>query len=113
MRLTKEEFCNAIDTYQEMYDQLKEIEDTLNIGPENRMSKWIHSYLDLIEDLCDFKEENYTKEFGTAVDYYCFETDFGRNNLRVTNSKKEVVPLKTSEDLWNLLMEELDIENCS
>ena len=40
------------------------------------------------------------------ISYFCWEKDFGRNeSLKVTNKKGEEIPLKTSEDLWNMLVD--------
>lgn len=74
MKLTKRQFCIAVDTFQSMMEELNAIEDT--VGSELRVpSDWIESYYDLVLDLCELEEDPYV---GNDLDWFCFETDFGR-----------------------------------
>lgn len=51
-----------------------------------------------------------TNDESKWIDYYCYELDFGKNNdeLKVYNKDEKEIPLKTPEDLWNMLSENID-----
>lgn len=103
MKLTKEQFCSAVDAYQKMNDEELIISNSLGITewlPQN----WLDNYYSLLTELCEFKDEDYDNCYGTDLDYYCFELDFGRNWSpgMVTIDGKDI-PLRNAEDLWNYI----------
>lgn len=75
MRLTKGEFCTAVDTYKSMLEEEREIVETLNIG-EWKPAWWIDSYYELLTDLCDLEANAFV---GTDLDWFCFDANFGEN----------------------------------
>lgn len=75
MKLDKRQFCTAVKNYQSMLQEERAIVDALDISPEWKGSDWINSYYELITDLCNLEEDPYV---GTDLDWFCFETDFGR-----------------------------------
>lgn len=50
-----------------------------------------------------------TFEYGTDLDYYCYELDFGRKWKpgMITFNDKDI-PCRNSEELWDLIMMEGD-----
>ena len=75
MKLNKRQFCIAVETYKEMLEEQDELLDALNANPEWKPGEWIINYYDLLSDLCELDEDPY---IGTDLDWFCFETDFGR-----------------------------------
>jgi len=58
-----------------MLEEENQIIDALDMSPEWKGSEWINSYYELLTDLCELEEDQY---IGTDLDWFCFETDFGR-----------------------------------
>lgn len=102
MRLTKEEFCTAVDHYEEMCAQEDTIVNALGGDFEWKPSEWIGSYYSLLTQMCDLDE---TLEYGTDLDYYCYELDFGRKWKpgMITIDGKDI-PCRNAEELWNMIM---------
>lgn len=75
MKMTKEQFCNAVETYKRMLDEGDELAQILNVNPESKIMEWIGNYYNLLSDLCELEESPY---YGTDLDWFCYETDFGK-----------------------------------
>ena len=75
MKLSKHQFCVAVRTYQSMLEEDNELIDVLNVTPEWKPSEWVNNYYELLIDLCDLEVDEY---IGTDLDWFCFETDFGK-----------------------------------
>ena len=75
MQLDKRQFCIAVDTYRDMLTEEEMIQNALDIGTEWKPGEWITNYYELLSDVCDLEVDN---NFGTDLDWFCFETDFGR-----------------------------------
>ena len=75
MKLNKKQFCMAVKNYQTMLEEEKQITNVLDIGPEWKGAEWINNYYELLEDLCELEEDPY---MGTDLAWFCYETDFGR-----------------------------------
>lgn len=75
MKLSKHQFCVAVRTYQSMLEEDSELIDVLNVTPEWKPSEWVNNYYELLTDLCDLEVDEY---IGTDLDWFCFETDFGK-----------------------------------
>lgn len=75
MKLDKRQFCIAVDTYKSMLAEEQMIQNALDIGVEWVPGEWIHSYYELLSDLCELEEDPYV---GTDLDWFCYETNFGR-----------------------------------
>ena len=75
MKLDKRQFCTAVDTYKTMLEEEHQMIDALDISPEWKGADWIANYYDLLSDLCELEEDPYV---GTDLDWFCYETDFGR-----------------------------------
>lgn len=81
MKLTKNEFLIYMSTYMKMCEEEEQVVNVLGIDFENTMSHWIDNYYNLISDLCELKDEG----FGSTLDWWCFETDFGKRNAAILN----------------------------
>ena len=77
MKLNKVQFINCINRYKLMRQQEEEIINSLNIDPEWKPSEWINSYYDFLEEMCELEED---PTYGTILDWWVFETDFGRGS---------------------------------
>lgn len=75
MKLSKHQFCVAVRTYQSMLEEDNELIDVLNVTPEWKPSEWVNNYYELLTDLCELEVDEY---IGTDLDWFCFETDFGK-----------------------------------
>ena len=75
MKLDKRQFCIAVDTFKTMLEEEHQIIDVLDISPEWKGMEWIDNYYELLTDLCELEEN---PNYGTDLDWFCFETDFGR-----------------------------------
>lgn len=103
MRLTKEEFCEAVNKYEEMYRKEHEIIKTLDINPEWAPSTWLDEYYNFLNKMCDFTQRGYEND----LDYYCFDLDFGKKwkpRMIIVNNKD--VPCRNAEELWDLITNE-------
>ena len=104
MRLTKEEFCTAVDKFEQMYKEEHNLLKALDISPEWRPGQWISTYYDFLNDMCDFTPEQETAKYGNDLDYYCFELDFGHKwkpGMIIIDG--EDIPCRDAEELWNLI----------
>lgn len=75
MKLDKRQFCIAVDTFRDMLTEQEMIIDALDMSPEWKPGEWISNYYDLLSDICDLDVDD---NYGTDLDWFCFETDFGR-----------------------------------
>lgn len=75
MKLSKIQFCTAVDAYKSMLAEEQMIQNALDISPVWVPGEWIQNYYELLSELCELEEDPY---IGTDLDWFCFETDFGR-----------------------------------
>lgn len=78
MRLSRDEFIRVLDKYKQMLYEEQNIMNELNINPEWAPGAWVNEYYEFIDKMCDFTEKDYTVEYGSDLDYFCWELDFGR-----------------------------------
>lgn len=76
MRLTKEEFVEAVNTYQKMSRQESSIMNMLDASPEWKPGTWVDEYYNLLSNMCELEENDI---YGTDLDWFCFDTAFGEN----------------------------------
>ena len=50
MKLTKIQFCNAVETYQRMLNEEDELARMLGVNPEWKIMEWIGNYYNLLSD---------------------------------------------------------------
>ena len=106
MKLTKAQFCKYVNKYKDMVDEEDQILKTLDCGIEWVPSKWITEYYNLISDMCELREDPF---IGTDLDWFCFVTDFGRNEemRKVYDPHKEWPwDINSPEILYDYIMRE-------
>ncbi len=74
MKLSKRQFCIAVNTYKEMLEEEEKLLDALDITPEWKPGEWINSYYELLTDLCELETDDL---YGSDLDWFCFDTKFG------------------------------------
>lgn len=75
MRLSKRQFCEAVDTFEKMVREEEELIKVLGIKPEWKPGEWVNHYYDLIEDLSELEDDPI---YGNDLAWFCFEVDFGK-----------------------------------
>lgn len=95
MKLTKEQFVKYLNVYKRILEEENEVANTLNIC-EWRGQDWVGEYYDLFHDMC---EADTNRVFGSIVDYYVFEMDFG------TKHSEENQDIATPEALYDYIIE--------
>ena len=108
VELTKENFCFIVDAIEDSYKTLRELSDyTGLIFTESKFAESVDKIQDFLEDLLDIERNDL---YGTDIDYYMWELDFGEKwePGTITDSEGNDIPLRNSEDLWELIKEELD-----
>lgn len=105
MRLSKSEFISYLNKYKDMYDQLEKVEDALNCSVDTTFSKWIDEYYNFLSDMCGLPEGAY----GTMLDYYCFERDFGERCV-ITEADGTEYKISTPAELYDFLVETYESE---
>ena len=75
MKLDKRLFCIAVETYQEMLEEEDKLINAFDISPEWKPGHWIQNYYELLEELCELEVDDL---YGSDLDWFCFETNFGQ-----------------------------------
>lgn len=97
--MNKNEFCEFI---RNMEKTRRNVEKYLEY-----VSETVHTDLFEYESLCvrilsNFLNLETNEKFGTSIDYYVYETNYGKDILDVLVDGKKF-KLETPEDLWDLL----------
>lgn len=108
--LGKEKFCNILKDTQRVWDY----QDSLNsLYKEQNVDGYLYepSCIDQVTDLLAFIFE----DEGRWIDYWAYELNFGRKyqECSVTRMDGSVIPLRTSEDLYTLLEENIRDKECA
>lgn len=102
MKLSKKQFCIAVNTFHDMLEQENKLLDVLNITPEWVPGEWVNNYYDLLSELCELEED---PQIGTILDWFCFEIDFGKDkDNKIYNGYKEWT-INSPEILYDYIME--------
>ena len=103
MRLTKQEFIDALYTYQNMCYDENELANNLNIS-EWTCGEWVGEYYNFLEEMCELPEDIH---IGNDLSYFCYELDFGNNWTEglVHDEEGNDIKLQSPEDLWNYLVQ--------
>lgn len=99
MRLTKNEFLSHLFTYRQMCEEEEKIVNALDIGFDSILSNWINNYYNFIHDLCELREG----EYGSTLDWWCFETNFGKNDA-VIETDNETFKIHSAAALYDYLV---------
>ena len=74
MRLTKDEFVRAVATVDKMFQEENKMANALGVA-EWKTLQFVGEYYDFLAEMCELPEN---KWYGTDLDYFCFELEFGR-----------------------------------
>ena len=96
MRLTKDEFVTAVNKYQKMLEQENKVIKVLGMSPEWIGSRWIDEYYNLLSKMCELEKD---KVFGTDLDWFCYDTEFGKY--------KEFTKVDDGVNEWNITSPEI------
>lgn len=96
MRLTKEEFVKAVNKYKQMLEEEHSIIDMLGASPEWTPGTWVNEYYNLLSDMCELEKDDI---YGTDLDWFCYDTSFGKN--------KELTKVYDGATEWNITSPEI------
>ena len=102
--LSKELFIETIDFIRERNDQENKIHQMFREEFTDGIF-WPYSRYEnqLVKVLAEIMHDQETE----WISYYCYEKDYGRDDrLEVFDKNNNKIPLKTAEDLYNLLVSE-------
>ena len=102
MKLDKYQFCTAVNNYKSMLDEENEMVDALGIG-EWKPLAWIDTYYDFLTEVSEVEED---PAVGTILDWFVFETDFGKRKdmCKVTdNYTGRTWMIETPEILYDFI----------
>lgn len=108
VNLTKESFCGLIDEIENHYRNIEEIEDIIGINlVEAKTFDLFDKIINFLTDLFYTEEELKECDGFDDISYYMWKLNFGKNWRlgTVTDVNGKDIPLKNSEDLWNILTE--------
>ena len=112
MRLSKAEFCEAVNKYEHMIEEEGKILDTLDINPEWVPGNWVNEYYNFLLQMCDFEDEDFEIEYGTLLDYFCWDINFGKDfkigDIKINGRE---VDLSKPETLYDILIEGGTVEH--
>ena len=104
MKISKEQFCNAINTYKEMYEEEVKLSTTFDIAPEWICGKWINNYFNLLIELSSESLEE-KERFSDLISWFCFETDFGSYNYGIYDEDGVIIcRIENAENLYDYLV---------
>lgn len=102
MKLSKEQFVEYVNRYEQMLKEEYVIMDVLDASPEWKPSGWLNSFYDLLHDMCELKEDVIC---GSALDWFCWDTEFGeREDMRVIHTEDGDWDISTPAILYEYLM---------
>ena len=105
--LTKDQFVRVINDIKENEEKINRINDVLRENCEDAVycpPSLHHTLLDLLQEL-------FNDELTDWIGYFIYDLDFGQKwePGMVTDNGKDI-PLKTAEDLYDLLIKNLEKE---
>ena len=108
--MNKKFFIKSMETlkaYNDWEYQLYEL--GVNFWERDEVANLIVNYSELLAEICHC---DVTDEYGTDIDYFMYETDWGKNADKyfITETDDDgnniEIKLHTIEDLWNYLVKE-------
>lgn len=99
--MSKDSFCEVMDNYRSMFDftdEMNEVFKKYNCDGEVFPPMCTETVIDLLEFIFNDKNQ--------WISYWIFELEFGERyeDGDIKNGNGEVIPLKTTEDLYDLLV---------
>lgn len=102
MKLNKKEFCAAVDTYREMLEEETKFLDAFDISPEWKPGEWINNYYEFLSDMCELEEN---PNYGTILDWFCFDMKFGQDKDSKIFEGSRTWRVNSPEILYDYIME--------
>lgn len=105
--LTKEQFVNVIENLERLSRFEDELYDVYTKyggnSPDSPYDSLFNQTIHILNTMYELEE---TREYGSDIDYYCYELDYGRNpnDLAIFDENNNRIPLNTAEDLYNLII---------
>ena len=75
--------------------------------PDWVCGRWLNNYYNLLTDLCEFENDDFEQMYGTDLDWYCWETQFGKSNTTITynaGDKGLIINVNTPEKLYEFIV---------
>lgn len=101
MKLNKTQFCTYINKYREMLEQEDEILEVLKVDSEWAPSDWISNYYEVLSDMCELPK---SKNTGTLLDWFVFDTNFGEVRNVVLNKGRRWI-IDSPQILYDFIKE--------
>ena len=103
--MSKESFCRVMDNYKSMWnftDDMNEVFKKYNCDGEVFPPMCTETVIDLLEFIFNDKNQ--------WISYWIFELEFGKQyeDECIKYEDGEVIPLKTAEDLYDLLIRNME-----
>lgn len=111
VELTKEMFCNLIDSIEKHWRLVEQIEDTFNIeATESKFLSLMDALIDVLIELLTNEKEHYDDPYYiNDISYYMWELDFGKKWAPgMVTFEDTDIPLRNSSDLWELICSNLE-----
>ena len=95
---------NILKAYTDWEHKLYEL--GVNFWEQDEVSNLVTNYLELLAEICHCDA---TDEYGTDIDYFIYETDWGKDadEYSITETDEDgnevEIKLNTVEDLWDYL----------
>ena len=102
MKLSKKEFCTAVNTYKSMLEEETKFLDAFDISPEWKPGEWINNYYEFLSDMCELEEN---PNYGTILDWFCFDMNFGRDEDSKIFEGSRTWRVNSPEILYDYIME--------
>lgn len=100
--LDKELFVSVLDDCEDMSRWLGASAELLSEKVYNKFSLMIESKIDILNELLELEE---TEEFGTIIDHYVYESDFGKTNMNVYDKNGLIIHRTTDAGkLWDWIL---------
>lgn len=101
--MNKDLFIQTIETMEKLNSEQEAFNDLLRVVDSEFGGGYIHNKtISLLADLL----KEFTNDRYDYISYYLWEIDFGREYYDgcITDSDGSIIPLRTAEDLYNLIM---------
>lgn len=106
LRLSCDEFCNYLKHFQGTEDVLRSIETAIDqCITDNCIGNTLDDHIAILGDACltDGKRTEYNlQHIAEWLFWFCYDNDFGREKLSITDKEEELV-IASSEDLYHYL----------
>lgn len=104
-KLNKKEFVEAIDTIQDYFAYLDAFDDFLSEfgGASPTEPDVVNQLIHSLNVMFDLKE---TKEYGSDINYFVYDLQFGRNpyDLKIEDKDGNEIEIENAEQLYDYII---------